>query len=146
MKLSNPLDIPEPILKRRLARLDSLGKISVHVSPLADGERYIIAETTLTAEQVQVLLTSPATPAEEASTARQSAAWDIAYAIPDGWRTWTHADWTAYYNANISATEIAKIGSLADAKAILTKMSTVLDRIAKMVIALRDHTFPDLPE
>ena len=76
---------------------------------------------------------------------RQAASKATAKAIPN-WATWTQADWTTYYNANISATQINAIANLTDAKAMLNKMSIIIDRLAKMEIALRDHNFPDLPE
>lgn len=66
-----------------------------------------------------------------------------AAAIPN-WATWTTAQWTAYFNANISGTQVSAIASLADAKVVLGKMSTVIDSLAKMEIALRNKTFPKL--
>lgn len=65
--------------------------------------------------------------------------------IPN-YATWTPTDWATYYNANISSTQINTIANLTDAKAMLNKMSTVLDGLAKMIMALRDYNFPDLPE
>lgn len=76
---------------------------------------------------------------------RQSSAKVFAKAIPN-WAAWTQNDWTTYYNANISATQINLIANLTDAKAMLNKMSIIIDRLAKMEIALRDFTMPDLPE
>ncbi len=78
--------------------------------------------------------------------ARQTAAEPYARTIPNGWRTWTQAEWTEYYNANISDIEIDKITSLAEAKIFLKRVSRVIDRMAKLEIALRDFNFPSLPE
>lgn len=76
---------------------------------------------------------------------RYQAAKVTAKNIPN-WATWTQADWTNWFNANISATQVSAIASLADAKVVLGKMATVLDSLAKMEIALRDQVWPDLPE
>jgi len=77
--------------------------------------------------------------------ARRTAAIITAKAIPD-WAAWDQAQWAAWRDANISAAKINAIGNLADAKAMLIKMSIVLDRLAKMEIAIRDQVWPDLPE
>ena len=70
---------------------------------------------------------------------KQIAARATAQAIPD-WAAWTPEEWTTWRNANISSTQITAVANLADAKAIMQKMSTVIDNQAKMLIALRDHT------
>lgn len=92
--------------------------------------------------------TTPADPEPLPTPAdlRRNEAEPYARTIPNGWRTWTQAQWTDYYNANISATQIDTITNLADAKAFLRKLSVVIDRMAKLEIALRDFIFPDLPE
>ncbi len=87
-------------------------------------------------------MSDPVTEAIIARLAKLAAAKAAARNIPN-WATWTLADWTDYYNANISATQINLVGSLAEAKVILNKMSIVIDRLAKMEIALRDYTLPD---
>lgn len=68
-----------------------------------------------------------------------------AKSIPN-WATWSQQDWAAWRDANVSATQINAIGSLADAKAMLNKLAVVLDSLAQMEIALRDQIWPDLPE
>jgi len=76
---------------------------------------------------------------------RFSAAKTTAKNIPN-WTTWSQQNWATWRDANISATQVNAIGSLVDAKAILLKMSIVLDNLAKMEIALRDQVWPDIPE
>lgn len=63
----------------------------------------------------------------------------LAKAIPN-WATWTPTDWATYRDANVSATQVNAIGNLAEAKAMLLKISAIMDAQAKMIIALRDHT------
>lgn len=65
--------------------------------------------------------------------------------IPN-WAGWSQAEWTAYFNANISSTQVTAITSLAEAKVVLGKMSTVIDSLAKMEIALRNRVFPRLED
>lgn len=74
---------------------------------------------------------------------KENLARDFAKNIPN-WATWTQQQWNAWRDANISATQIDAIGNLADAKIMLTKMSTVLDNLAKMEIAIRDQVWWDL--
>lgn len=76
---------------------------------------------------------------------RQTAAKVTAKNVPN-WATWSQQDWATWRDANVSATQINAVGSLADAKGILNKMSVVLDSLAKMEIALRDQVWPDIPE
>lgn len=59
-------------------------------------------------------------------------------AIPN-WARWTQVDWTTYYNANISATQVNAITNIATAIVVLNKMSTIMDGMAKMIIAIRDR-------
>ena len=76
---------------------------------------------------------------------RQAVAEATAKNIPN-WAKWSQQDWTTYRDANISATQINAVASLADAKVIMNKMALVLDSLAKMEIALRDQIWPDIPE
>ncbi len=76
---------------------------------------------------------------------RLTGAYGLAKQIPN-WATWSQADWAAWYNANISSNQINNIASLSDAKAMLNKMSTVINNLAKLEITLRDYIWPDLPE
>jgi hypothetical protein len=77
--------------------------------------------------------------------ARQMDARATAKNIPS-WATWSQSDWAAWRDSNISATQINAIANLTEAKAMLNKMSTVIDSLAKMEIAMRDQIWPDLPE
>jgi len=80
----------------------------------------------------------PQTPAEAAIVARQASSRLNAQNIPD-WATWTAAQWQTWYSANMNGTQITAITNLADAKVVLGKMSTAIDALSKMVIAMRDY-------
>lgn len=60
------------------------------------------------------------------------------------WATWDYADWTTWYNANISNTQINAITSLAQALPVLRLMSAVLNNLALTEIALRNHDWPEI--
>lgn len=98
-------------------------------------------------EGVPVLFTRPLTPQEEATFEsvasrvpnRQASARIDANLIPS-WATWTQADWNTYFAANLANGSVTSIANLADAKVMLAKQNNVIDALAKMVIALRNHT------
>src|SRR5574341_1736014 len=73
----------------------------------------------------------------------QQAAKSVAAAIPN-WATWTQAEFQAWYDANISPTQINAITSLAEAKSILLKQSAAIEALAKMAVAMRNQLWPDL--
>jgi len=83
-------------------------------------------------------------PVPGATELRFQAAKTSAKNIPN-WATWSQQDWAMWRDLNVSATQINAIGNLTDAKAMLNKMSVVLDSLAKMEISLRDQVWPDLP-
>lgn len=74
---------------------------------------------------------------------RQQLAKMVAAAIPN-WATWTQADFQAWYDANISPTQINAVTTLAEARPILLKQSAAIEALAKMVIAIRNQLWPDL--
>ena len=76
---------------------------------------------------------------------RQIGAESVAAAIPN-WAGWSTLEWQTYYDANISTTQINAITNLADAKAMLNKLSNIINSIAKMEIALRNRVFPKLED
>lgn len=76
---------------------------------------------------------------------RERSARLTAAAVPN-WATWSQADWESYFNANLASGNVTSIANLADAKAMLTKQNTVINALAKIVLAMRDQVWPDLPE
>lgn len=61
-----------------------------------------------------------------------------------GWATWTEQEALDWFNANISDTQIDAVTNLTEAKVILKHQSQALFAIGRMVMALRDHTWPEL--
>jgi hypothetical protein len=106
---------------------------------------WISFNPTLTAGQITTLnaLYNAHNPTDNA--AARSAAAEAAFAALPNWATWDYSDWNTWYAANISSTQITAVASLADAKAVMGKMSIVLDNLAKSVISLRNRTFPKIP-
>jgi len=134
----NPRSLTQAVIYWRLYALDN--NVQVEIDP--SNPKLVKISSSLTDGQIDAKLTA-VSDAGGAIAARLSAARSIAGSIP-AWATWTVNDWTTYYNANISATQINAITTLAEAKVILNKMSTVLNNAALMEIALRNKTFPDL--
>jgi hypothetical protein len=64
-------------------------------------------------------------------------------AIPN-WATWTQADWDTYFAANLSTTQMNAVSSTAQIRAMMNKQNLVIQNLVKLVIALRDETWPDL--
>lgn len=54
------------------------------------------------------------------------------------WATWTQAQFLAWYDANISSSQINAEASLADAKIVQLAMSAELKALGQMIIAQRD--------
>lgn len=76
---------------------------------------------------------------------RLNAAKPFAKNIPS-WATWTQADWQAYFNANLSDAEADLVTSLAAARVMIKRQNLVIQNLVKMVIAMRDQMWADLPE
>ena len=87
---------------------------------------------------------------------RQTAAHDTAKAIP-AWAGWTQAQALDWLNTNIGTPLAQPIPpnpiTTAQIRAVLVGIVDTMQKqyqfeqaVAKMLIALRDHTFPDLPE
>ena len=82
-------------------------------------------------------------PQRAAQIARGANAKGIAKAIPN-WATWTQAEWQTFFDANLSTTQVASVIDLASARAMLNKQNLVIQNLVKMVLAIRDSTWPDL--
>lgn len=66
-------------------------------------------------------------------------------AIPN-WATWDQAQWQTYFTANLSDAEADLVTSLAAARVMIKRQNTVINALAKMVLAIRDQVWSDLPE
>ena len=77
--------------------------------------------------------------------ARRDASKTTVKAIPN-WSTWTQAEWQTYFTANLSDSEADLVTSLGAARVMIKRQNTVINNLVKMLIAIRDQTWPDLPE
>lgn len=90
------------------------------------------------------LISSAAEAANAANdTAKVTSARVNAKSIPN-WATWNEAQTLAWIAGKFDATTISNITTLAQAKPVMNDMATAITALARMVIALRDHTWPDL--
>jgi len=76
---------------------------------------------------------------------RQNAAKPFANSIPN-WASWTQADWTSHFDTNLSDSEVDLVTSLTTARVMLKRQNLVLQYLVKLIIAMRDQIWPDLPE
>lgn len=76
---------------------------------------------------------------------RQKQAKITAKSIPQ-WATWTQEDWMTYFNANLSDSEADLVTSLAAARVMIKRQNLVIKNLVKMVIAMRDTIWSDLPD
>lgn len=60
-----------------------------------------------------------------------------------GWATWDEDQVLAWIDSNISA-PLAAATTLAEAKVVLGKMDTAMQAMARLLVALRDKTWPGL--
>lgn len=65
--------------------------------------------------------------------------------IPN-WATWTQAEWTAFFDTNLSDAQAELVTNITTAKVMIKRQNEVINAMAKMLMALRDETWPDLPE
>jgi len=76
--------------------------------------------------------------------ARKANALITARSIPN-YALWTQSEWITYFNANLSDTETDKVTSLATARVMMKRQNQVIQNLTKLVLALRDETWPNLP-
>ena len=134
----NPQNLSELVIYWRLFALDPNVIVEMH----EPGVLMVKLICNATDEQINAKLTA-LNDAGDTIAARLTTARQAAGAIPS-WSTWLLSDWATYYNGNISATQINAITTLAEAKAMLVKMSGVVDKIAQLEIVLRNKVVPDL--
>lgn len=63
-----------------------------------------------------------------------------------GWSTWSESDVLVWWNTNLSDTQTDAVLNLADARAMLKKQNAAIKHMARMLIAMRDRMFPNVPE
>ncbi len=81
----------------------------------------------------------------DTASQRAEAADDDLRAIP-GWATWTEAQALAWWTTNLADTQVDAVANLADAKALMKKQNAAIKSMARMLIAMRNRMFPQLPD
>ena len=76
---------------------------------------------------------------------RQRKAKATAKTIPN-WATWTQAQWATYFTNNLSDAEADLVTSLAAARVMIKRQNAVIANFGKIIIAIRDEIWPDLPD
>ena len=82
---------------------------------------------------------------EQREKNRANSARSTAKNIPS-WATWTQADWNTFFGNNLSDEQVDLVTNLAQAKAMMKRQNAVINNLAKIIIAMRDQIWPDLPE
>jgi hypothetical protein len=82
-------------------------------------------------------------PQRQAQAARLKQSRVTAKAIPN-WATWSQADWDAYFAANLSTTLVNAVSTTAQIRVMMNKQNLVIQNLVKLIIAMRDQTWPDL--
>lgn len=81
----------------------------------------------------------------DTASQRAESADDDLRAIP-GWATWTEAQALAWWNSNLADAQVDAVANLADAKALMKKQNAAIKSMARMLIAMRNRMFPQLPD
>jgi hypothetical protein len=89
------------------------------------------------------LLNCVFTPTELVKIAGVKNAKAIAKAIPN-WATWTQGEWDVYFTANLSTTLVNAVSTTAQIRVMMNKQNLIIQNLVKLVIAMRDETWPDL--
>ena len=76
---------------------------------------------------------------------RRNRAKATAKAVPN-WASWTRDQWNNYFNNNLSDSEVELVTSLPAARTMLKRQNLVINNLAKIIIAMRDQIWPDLPD
>jgi hypothetical protein len=76
---------------------------------------------------------------------RYNAAESNARNVPS-WATWTETQVVDWWNTNLSDAQVDAIANLADAKILMKKQNAGIKAMARMLIAIRDRVFPNVPE
>jgi len=136
---TNPHQLRQEVIAFRVRALDIFATIQTAQAPAINSDGlpipgqiayYVYIESTLTSQQIEGILATPQTANEAASLARFSSARGEA-ALASQLRTLTPQQAVDYIETNVT--------NLASAKAVLKIM-------ARILIAMRDQVWPDLPE
>lgn len=118
------------------------GKILFYLTDLATADDENTLRTLINGHDTNTRTATQTAAAEDA--ARKTAAKTTAAAIP-AWAAFTEAEALAWLDAHVSSTQVNAITTLAEAKAVLADMATLNRALVQLVVALRDHAWPELP-
>lgn len=76
---------------------------------------------------------------------RYNAAEGNARNVPS-WATWTETQTLDWWTTNLSDAQVDAVANLADARALMKKQNAAIKAMARMLIAMRDRLWPQLPE
>lgn len=117
------------------------GNVIVYLTELATADDENTALTLINGHDTNTRTATQTAAAEDA--ARKTAAKTTAAAIP-AWAAFTEAQALAWLDAHVSSTQVNAITTLAEAKAVLADMATLNRALVRLVVALRDHAWPEL--
>lgn len=80
---------------------------------------------------------------EQADAAKTAAARQNANNIP-GWASWDETEVQEWIDGKFDQTTIDNVSNMAEAKIVLGHMATAISAMARMMLALRDDTWPNL--
>lgn len=63
-----------------------------------------------------------------------------------GWATWTETQVLDWWNTNLSDAQVDAVANLADAKALMKKQNAGIKAMVRLLIAIRNRLWPQLPE
>lgn len=81
----------------------------------------------------------------DTASQRAESADDDLRTIP-GWATWTEAQALAWWTSNLADAQVDAVANLADARALMKKQNAAIKSMARMLIAMRNRMFPQLPD
>jgi hypothetical protein len=149
----NPNNLHETVVVDRIQTLDVNAKAICFMDSLSPRTR---VDSILLDAQIVSLLSTSATTAELATVSRLAASKQNAKNIPS-WATWSEAEAQTWGNANIGTplttgrSSLPETLTLATTRTAIIMLLNILDKmwvmqwsLARMTIALRDKTWPDL--
>ena len=135
--------VNEPIVVWKLGRELDMAGIPNHGMSLFGSVLEILLVDENQGEQAQVVV--DAHDGLDSISERQKSAQSQAQGIP-GWAIWSETQALEWWTTTLSDTHVDAIGNLTDAKALMKKQNAGIKAMVRMLIAMRDQLWPQLPE
>lgn len=142
----NPNNLVEYIILYRLVMSDSQVRVDPYQVEDPDTEAityYVGIESTLADDVIETALVAPASQVELDAYAAFVGSGDRVSAIP-GWATWTEAQVQEWWVVNFSDAVVDAITDLPSAKEMMKQQNHAIQSMARILLALRDKTWPNL--